>query len=76
MVSASRRSPGALPRAFDFYTKIFTAGLRWYILPNLMVEFDYSRHRGTFDLSIRENPDPSQLVEDWDRFAAQISVRF
>lgn len=67
---------GGLTPPFDFYSKIFTAGLRWYILPNLMVEIDYSRHQGTFDLSIRENPDPSQLVEDWDRFAAQISVRF
>jgi hypothetical protein len=67
---------GGLTPPSDFYTKIFTAGVRWYILPNLMVELDYSRHRGTFDLSYRENPDPSQLVRDWDRFAAQISVRF
>lgn len=61
---------------FDYYTKIFTAGLRWYILPNLMVELDYARHQGSFHLSIRENPDPSQRVQDWDLFAAQISVRF
>lgn len=67
---------GGVTPPFDFYSKIFTAGLRWYILPNLMVEIDYSRHRGTYDLSIRENPDPSRLVKDWDLFAAQVSVRF
>ena len=67
---------GGVSPPFESYSKIFTAGVRWYILPNLMVELDYSRHRGTFDLSYRENPDPSQLVRDWDRFAAQISVRF
>jgi hypothetical protein len=67
---------GGLTPPSDYYTKILTAGLRWYILPNLMVEFDYARNRGTFHLSIRENQDPSQRVEDWDLFAAQISVRF
>ena len=67
---------GGLLPPFDFYSKIFTAGLRWHILPNLMVEVDYSRNQGTFHLSYRENQDPSQRVEDWDLFAAQISVRF
>lgn len=72
---ASALTGGVTP-PFDFYSKIFTAGLRWSILPNLMVELDYSRHRGTFALSIRENPDPSELEEEWDMVAAQISVRF
>lgn len=67
---------GGLTPNFDFYSKIFTAGLRWDILPNLMLRLEYQRHRGTFALSIRENPDSSQLREDWNVFAASISVRF
>jgi hypothetical protein len=72
---ASALTGGVTP-PFDWYSKILTAGLRWDILPNLMVEIDYSRHRGTFVLSSRENPDPSQLEEEWDMFAAQMSLRF
>jgi hypothetical protein len=67
---------GGVTPPFDFYSKIFTAGLRWDILPNLMLRVEYQRQQGTYTLSIRENPDPSQLVEDWDVFAASISVRF
>jgi hypothetical protein len=73
--TASALTGGFTP-PFDFYSKVFTAGLRWDILPNLMVRAEYQRHQGTYALSIRENPDPSQLVEDWDVFAASISVRF
>jgi hypothetical protein len=72
---ASALTGGVTP-PFDWYSKILTAGLRWDILPNLMVEIDYSRHRGTFVLSSRENPDPSQLEQEWDMFAAQMSLRF
>jgi hypothetical protein len=67
---------GGITPPFDFYSKIFTAGVRWDILPNLMLRVEYQHHQGTFHLSIRENPDPSQLVESWDLFAASISVRF
>jgi hypothetical protein len=41
-----------------------------------MFRLEYQRQQGTYSLSFRENPDPSQLVEDWDAFAASISVRF
>lgn len=67
---------GGVNPPFDFFSKIFTAGVRWDILPNLMLRVEYQRQQGTFALSLRENPDPSQLVEDWDVFAASISVRF
>jgi hypothetical protein len=72
---SSALTGGIIP-PFDFYSKIFTAGVRWDILPNVMLRLEYQRHQGTFHLSIRENPDPSQVVENWDLFAASISVRF
>lgn len=71
----SALTAGATP-PFDFRSEILTAGVRWDILPNLMLRLEYQRHQGTYHLSIRENPDPSQLVEDWDLFAASLSVRF
>ena len=67
---------GGLTPPFDFYSKIWTAGVRWDIKPNLMLRLEYQRHQGTFALSIRENPDPKALVEDWDAIAASISIRF
>ncbi|MBK1716575.1 hypothetical protein [Thiocystis violacea] len=74
--SRSSALTGGLTPPFDFYSKIWTAGLRWDVKPNLMLRFEYQRHAGTFALSIRENPDPSDLVKHWDAFAASISVRF
>ena len=67
---------GGFTPPFDFYSKIWTTGLRWDIKQNLMLRLEYQRHHGTFALSIRENRDPNRLVEDWDAFAASISVRF
>jgi hypothetical protein len=67
---------GGITPPFDFYSKIWTAGLRWDIKPNLMLRLEYQRHQGTFALSIRENADPEDLVKDWDALAASISVRF
>jgi hypothetical protein len=66
---------GITPRS-DFFSKILTAGLRWDINPNIMFRLEYQRHDGTYALSIRENPDPGDLVREWDVFAASISVRF
>ena len=67
---------GGITPSYDFYSKIWTAGLRWDILPDLMLRLEYQRHLGTFALSIRENPDPSALVEEWDAIAAALSIRF
>jgi hypothetical protein len=66
---------GVVPR-YDFFSKIFTLGLRWDIAQNLMLRLEYQRHDGTFALSWRENPDPGDLVREWDVFAASISTRF
>ena len=62
--------------AFDFFTKIFTAGIRWDVFPNLMLRAEYQRHDGTLATSIRENPDPGQIEQHWSAFALSVSVRF
>jgi hypothetical protein len=66
---------GTTPR-FDFFSKIWTLGLRWDFNPNIMFRLEFQRHDGTYALSIRENPDPAALVREWDVFAASFSVRF
>lgn len=67
---------GGTTPPFDFYARIWTLGLRWDITPRLMVRLDYQRHQGTYALSFRENPDPDQLVRDWDMIAIQAAIRF
>jgi hypothetical protein len=66
---------GTVP-PFDFYSKIWTLGLRWDIHANIMFRLEYQRHDGTFALSIKENSNPEDLVREWDVFAASISIRF
>jgi hypothetical protein len=66
---------GSVPR-FDFFSKIRSVGLRWDVNPSVMFRLEFQRHDGTFSLSIRENPNPEDLVREWDVFAASISVRF
>ena len=73
---AHRLSLGGYIPPFDFYSRGFTIGPRWDILPNLMLRVEYQSQHGTYLLSFRENPDPNDLVESWDAFAASISVRF
>mgnify|MGYP001819756880 FL=1 len=58
------------------YSKIFTLGARWDPTPNIMLRAEYQRHNGTFVLSSRENPDPSELDPDWDMFSISASYRF
>ncbi len=74
--SRSSALTGGITPPFDFYSKIWTLGMRWDINPSLMFRVEYQRHQGTFALSIRENPDPNALEEDWNVFAASISIRF
>ncbi|HCB14439.1 MAG TPA: hypothetical protein DEP36_12870 [Gammaproteobacteria bacterium] len=64
------------PPPFTYFSKIWTAGLRWDINREWMVRAEYQRHHGTFVLSYRENPDPSQLSEYWNLFAVQAAFRF
>ncbi len=71
----SRLTGGATP-PYDFFTKAMTAGVRWDITSHVMIRAEYQRHIGTFDLSIRENPDPTQLEKHWDLFAIQAAFRF
>jgi hypothetical protein len=67
---------GGLTPASDFTSDIWSAGLRWDITSSIMLRADYQRHIGTFDLSIRENPDPAQLRKHWDLIAIEIALRF
>lgn len=67
---------GGLTPPFDFFSKIWTLGLRWDVNPRTMLRLEYQRHDGTYALSIRENPDPTSLTREWDVFAASISFRF
>lgn len=67
---------GGVTPAYDFYSKIWSAGVRWDIAQNIMLRLEYQRHQGTFALAIRENTNPSDLVKDWNAIAASISLRF
>ncbi len=66
---------GFLP-AHTQYSKIWVAGLRWDITPQLMFRAEYQWHDGTFILSNRENPDPQAVQKDWQLFALLLSYRF
>jgi len=67
---------GGLDPRFAFFSKIFSLGLRWDITPRAMLRFEVQHHDGTFALSWRDNFERSDLVREWDAFAASISVRF
>lgn len=67
---------GGLYPAFSNFFKAWTLGLRWDIRPNVMLRAEFQRNDGTFMLSNRENPDPGQLIRNWDLFALQLAVRF
>ncbi|MDJ0738936.1 MAG: hypothetical protein QNJ91_04425, partial [Gammaproteobacteria bacterium] len=71
----SSRSSGLLP-AHTRYSKVLTLGARWDATDNLVFRAEYQKHNGTFVLSSRENPDPSDLEPDWDLFAIEASYRF
>ena len=73
-VRASTAVGGLVPSS-DYFSKVWTFGVRWDIDPHVMLRADYERHQGTYTISSREN-DPAALVKDWDLFALQIAVRF
>ncbi|WP_005223677.1 porin [Marichromatium purpuratum] len=58
------------------HSRIWVVGTRWDLGRRLMLRLEYQRHHGGFTLSYRENPPGDGVVEDWDLFAAQISLRF
>lgn len=72
---ASALSGGFIP-AFNQYSKIMTAGLRWDISPSFMLRTEAQLHEGTFILSSRENQNPADLSKDWSQFSISASYRF
>jgi hypothetical protein len=71
-----QRATGGLVPAHSRYSKIFTVGARWDLSSNFMLRAEYQRHNGTFVLSSRENPIPSDMDPDWDMFSISASYRF
>jgi len=71
----SKKTYGLVP-AHTRYSKIFTSGIRWDVTQNLMMRVEYQSHHGTFILSSRENPNPSDLEPNWDMFSLSASYRF
>ena len=71
----SQETRGMIPD-HSRYSKIFTAGVRWDISPEVMLRAEYQRHNGTFVLSSRENPVPADMKPDWDLFSLSASYRF
>ena len=67
---------GGLVPPYSFYQKDWMIGLRWDVTPNFMLRADYQWNDGTWTLSRRENPVPSDLVKDWDMFSLLASYRF
>jgi hypothetical protein len=71
-----QRATGGLVPAHSRYSKIFTVGARWDLSSSFMLRAEYQRHDGTFVLSSRENPIPSDMDPDWDMFSISASYRF
>jgi hypothetical protein len=61
---------------YSGFSKILGFGIRWDIDPHWLVRADWEHHHGTFILSGKDNPDPSQLAEYWDMFGLQLVFRF
>ncbi|MCF1183008.1 hypothetical protein L0E83_06080 [Marichromatium gracile] len=58
------------------HSRIWAAGLRWDLGSRWMLRLEYQRHHGGLILSSRENSPDESVIEDWDLFAAQLSLRF
>ncbi len=58
------------------FAKDWTAGLRWYVTQQMIIDAEYHLVDGTSWLSRLENADKSELVGNWDLFALQISYHF
>ena len=67
---------GGMVPPYAFYQKDWMIGLRWDVTPNFMLRAEYQWNDGTWTLSRRENPVPSDLVKDWDMFSLLASYRF
>jgi hypothetical protein len=66
--------PGTLPH--NFYTKMWTIGLLWEPVENLMLRAEFSRADGTLILSTVENPNLMETDKNWNMLAFLISYSF
>lgn len=56
------------------FAKDWTVGLRWDVVPNFMLRFEYHHVDGTAWLATLENPD--ERTQRWDLFALLAAFRF
>ncbi|MCU7853523.1 MAG: OprO/OprP family phosphate-selective porin [Candidatus Thiodiazotropha sp. (ex Monitilora ramsayi)] len=61
---------------YNFYSKLWTAGLLWEPTEQLMLRAEFSQVEGVIFLSNLENPIPSERVKDWNLFSLLISYSF
>ncbi len=58
------------------YAKDWMVGLRWDVLPSVMLRTEYHRVHGTAWIANADNRDISQTKQDWDLYIVQLSYRF
>ncbi|MCU7844643.1 MAG: OprO/OprP family phosphate-selective porin [Candidatus Thiodiazotropha sp. (ex Monitilora ramsayi)] len=61
---------------YNFYSKLWTAGLLWEPTEQLMIRAEFSQVEGVIFLSNLENPIPSERVKDWNLFSLLVSYSF
>lgn len=66
--------PGRVP--YSRFAKDWTAGLRFTVIPKLLVSLEYHYVNGTGWLSTLENPDASQTKQKWNLYMMMISYDF
>ncbi|NRB42134.1 MAG: hypothetical protein HRU20_27305 [Pseudomonadales bacterium] len=62
--------------SFDGYSKDLTLSTRYDFSPAWMVAAEIHQIKGTAWLTSLENPDPRDLVEDWNLYTLQVSFKF
>jgi hypothetical protein len=62
--------------AYSRFAKDWTIGLRYKIIPGLLLSTEYHRINGTGTISSLENPDPDRTVQHWDLYAVMLSYDF
>lgn len=65
---------GGVRPAHSRFAKDLTVGIRWDVVPNFMLRFEYHNVNGTAWLSDLENPD--ERIQRWDLFALLAAFRF
>ena len=75
-LSGNRLSKASGLAPHNFYTKDYSAGLRWDIRKNLMLRTEYHRIRGTNWITVKDNIPITDTQKDWSLFSIQASFRF